>query len=130
MWVRSASGIKHGPTPLLQVVISTTQRESTSGNITTHTTSRVIGFGGFGGDWMHYLPMPTEARQSRMIAMIFSARHYSALGRVYSETFGQQVPREAAHQAARTGRAQALMEALDNAIKSNDPIQDWSPYAG
>ena len=72
--------------------------------------------------------MPTEARQSTMIAMIFSARHYSALGRAYSEKFGQPVPQEAAHQAARTGKAPALMEALDNAIKSNEPIQDWSQY--
>ena len=61
--------------------------------------------------------------------MIFSARHYSALNRVYSETFGQQVPQEVARQAARTGKAPALMEALDNAIKFSDPILDWSPYA-
>lgn len=61
--------------------------------------------------------------------MIFSARHYSALNRVYSETFGQQVPPEAARLAAKTGKAPELMEALDQAIKFNEPIQDWSRYA-
>jgi hypothetical protein len=60
--------------------------------------------------------------------MLFSARHYSALGRVYSETFGEQVPEEAARQAAVTGKAPALMLALTQAIKFKDPIQDWSPY--
>ena len=60
--------------------------------------------------------------------MIFSARHHLALNRVYLETFGQQVPQEAAHQAAKTGKAPELMEALDQAIKFNEPIQDWNPY--
>ena len=63
------------------------------------------------------------------LTMYFSARHYSALIRVYSETFGQGVSQEALEGAAVSGLAPALMEALDSAIREMKPIKDWSRYA-
>ena len=61
--------------------------------------------------------------------MYFSARHYSALIRAYSETFGQSVPQEALKSAAESGLAPTLMEDLDTAIRAMRPIKDWSLYA-
>lgn len=61
--------------------------------------------------------------------MYFSARHYSALIRAYSETFGQGVPQEALKGAAESGFAPTLMEVLDSAIREMKPIKDWSRYA-
>lgn len=60
--------------------------------------------------------------------MYFSAKHYSALSRVYSEMFGQPVPLEVALAAARNGRAPDLMDALHHATHFHDPIRDWTPY--
>jgi hypothetical protein len=60
--------------------------------------------------------------------MIFSSGHYAALGRLYAEMFGQPVPEEVALAAARNGRAPDLMDALYQATKFNEPIQDWSDF--
>lgn len=60
--------------------------------------------------------------------MYFSARHYSALSRVYSEMFGQPVPSEVALAAARNGKAPDLMDALHQATQFQNPIRDWTPY--
>jgi hypothetical protein len=60
--------------------------------------------------------------------MYFSARHYSAEIRVYSERFGE-IPAETLRKVAELGNAPALLEALVQANKSGQPIQDWTPYA-
>jgi hypothetical protein len=59
--------------------------------------------------------------------MYFSARHYSALNRVYSEMFAP-VPQEVLEAAAQGGKAPALLEALHNAVEGRRPIQDWTPF--
>ena len=60
--------------------------------------------------------------------MIFSARHYSALNRVYSRMF-DPVPEQVAQEAARGGKAPELMDALQRATQRGQPVQDWTPYA-
>lgn len=60
--------------------------------------------------------------------MLYTGRHSLSLVRIYSETFGQPVPEASALKAARAGRAQDLMQAVDEAIKANEPIQDWTPF--
>ena len=60
--------------------------------------------------------------------MIFSARHYSALIRQYSQMFGQPVPESVLQAAAKSGKAPDLMEALAQAVRSKDPIQTWASY--
>ena len=62
--------------------------------------------------------------------MYFSARHYSALIRVYSETFYQDVPAAVLRYAAENRLAPSLMQDLDEAIKAETPIQDWRNYQG
>jgi hypothetical protein len=62
------------------------------------------------------------------MTIYFSARHYSALIRVYSETFNQNVPPAVLSHAAENGLAPLLMEKLDEAIESDEPIKDWTEY--
>lgn len=59
--------------------------------------------------------------------MYFSARHYSALNRVYSEMFAP-VPQRVLEAAGRGGKAPALLEALQEAVETRQPIQDWKPF--
>ena len=64
--------------------------------------------------------------------MIFSARHYLALSRVYSDTFHpvpEAVALAAALAAAENGRATQLMDALVQTIEAKQEIEDWKPYA-
>ena len=59
--------------------------------------------------------------------MIFSGRHYSALIRLYSETF-EPIPDELLDKAGRNGQAPALLDAMFEATKHGKPIQNWTPF--
>ena len=62
--------------------------------------------------------------------MYFSARHYSVLIRVYSETFNQDLPAAVLRFAAENRLAPSLMQDLDEAIRAETPITDWRNYRG
>ena len=59
--------------------------------------------------------------------MYFSGRHYSALNRVYSDMFAP-VPQDVLKAAAQGGKAPGLLQALHEAVRDKEPIQDWTPY--
>ena len=61
--------------------------------------------------------------------MIYSGSHSLALSRLYFETFDVPVPLDIARCAAREGRMQDLMLAVQTALNTGVAIADWTPYA-
>lgn len=59
--------------------------------------------------------------------MIFSGRQYLAVSRMYCEMFAP-IPLEVVRQAAESGQAPALMDALFAAIEQRRPIKDWAAF--
>lgn len=60
--------------------------------------------------------------------MYFSARHYSALIRVYYETFGHPVPEAVQKTVASNGNAPVLLQGLRESLEAKAPIRDWTPF--
>lgn len=61
--------------------------------------------------------------------MLYSANHCIALASLYEEQFGQPVPEDTAKAAARNGMYQQMMRAIDQAIRTHQPISDWGYFA-
>lgn len=76
--------------------------------------------------WSTYDP-PKPYKVEPAKVMYFSARHYAALNRVYSEMFAP-VPPEVLESAGRGGKAPLLLQALHQAVEEGEPIQDWTPF--
>ncbi len=60
--------------------------------------------------------------------MFYSGRHSQGLTRLYSDTFGVPVPESTGRKAAKAGRMQDLMAAVDEATSSNESIQDRAVF--
>lgn len=62
--------------------------------------------------------------------MLYSGRHCEAVRTVYQRMFGESIPVEVLQAANENGTLYRLIEAIDQATNSGEPIRDWRRLAG